>query len=309
MAIDPALIAAVAELGVAPPEPSQEPAEYRERALAYEQAIYPALGLPAPEVPTREYTVDGELPVKVRLFYPREAQGRLPVSMFLFGGAWRQSGLHHPYPAALCALRAERANVVIAAVDYALAPENRFPAALEQAYRVLEWLVAEADTLGVDPERIALSGQSSGANLTAALTHVNRDRANHPVALQILEVPALDLTGGHLDFSAGPGSLEDFKLVVDTYLPPGVAPKDPYVSPLLATSFEGLPPALVITAEHDVLRGDGEAYVTALAAAGVPAAGIRMVGQTHESGMFEQVLLTARIGQAIVTDALRGLHD
>ncbi|MCR6487742.1 alpha/beta hydrolase [Amycolatopsis sp. OK19-0408] len=316
MPIDALLLAAHAELGVAPPAESPDPRVQRQRALEYDQAVYPHLGIPGPDLPIRDHVVpvDGHPDVPLRLFYPREPGPgtSLPVCLFFFGGAWRQGGPHHPSVAAMCALRAARADVVVAAVSYALAPEHPYPAALEQGYAALEWLVREADSLGVDRNRIAVSGQSSGGNLVAALTHLNRDRARHPVALQILEVPMLDLTLKHFDRAAMPVTDEvwaGIERVVDQYVPD---PRDrllPTVSPLLAADFGGLPPAFVVTAEVDLLRGDGEAYAAALATAGVPVATLRLIGLTHDGGAYERVSATARAGQAAVAHALRGLHD
>ncbi|HWO66069.1 MAG TPA: alpha/beta hydrolase fold domain-containing protein [Umezawaea sp.] len=316
MPIDPLLLAAYAEVGVAPPVESEDPAVQRQRALDYELAVYPHLGPAGPDLPTRDHVVpvDGFPDVTVRLFYPREPTSGavLPVCLFFFGGAWRQGGLHHPSVAAMCALRAARADVVVAAVSYALAPEHPYPAALEQGYAALEWLVREAESLGVDPGRIALSGQSSGGNIAAALTLLNRDRARHPLALQVLEVPMLDLTLAHFDRDAMEVTDEAWagiERVVDQYVPQRPDRLVPTVSPLLAEDFGGLPPAYIVTAEVDLLRGDGEAYAAALAAAGTPVAAIRLIGLTHDGGAYERVSATARAGQAAVAEALRTLHS
>ncbi|GAA4524316.1 alpha/beta hydrolase [Amycolatopsis samaneae] len=316
MPLDPSLFAALAGLGVAPPAEAEDPEEQRKRAYDYECAVYPRLGPPGPELPVREHVVpvEGYPDAPVRLYYPDEpgAGTGLPVCLFFFGGAWRQGGVHHPGVAAQCALRAARAGVVVAAVSYALAPEHPFPAAVEQAYAVLGWLVREAGRLGVDRTRIAVAGQSSGGNIAAALTLVNRDRAGYPLASQILEVPALDLTSGHLDLDAVELTDEQragLARVVAQYVPREQDRRDPRASPLLAERFDGLPPAYVFTAEIDPLRGDGEAYAAALAGAGVPVAALRLVGQTHESGVYERVSATARVAQAAIADALRALHS
>lgn len=315
MPIDPSLLAAVAELGVTPPAEAEDIVEQRKRALAYEEAVYPRLGPAGPQLPIRDHIVpvDGYPDVLVRLFYPSEpAAGQaFPVCLFFFGGAWRQGGLHHPSVAALCALRAARAGVVVAAVSYALAPEHPYPAALEQGYAALEWLVSEAEPLGVDGNRIAVSGQSAGGNLAAALTHLNRERAGYPLRLQILEVPSLDLTAKHLDRDAAPLTAEQWAgldRVIEQYVPNAADLLEPTVSPLLAKDLSGLPPAYIFTAEVDPLRGDGEAYAMALSGAGVPVAALRMVGMTHESAAYEKVSGTARVAQAAVAEALRTLH-
>jgi acetyl esterase/lipase len=309
------LLTAIADLGVPLPVESEDPQEQRKRAFEYEAAVYPHLGPDGPVLPVRNHVVpvEGYPDVLVRLYYPREpeAGADIPVCLFFFGGAWRQGGLHHPSVAAMCALRAARAEIVIAAVSYALAPEHPYPAALEQGYAALEWLVREAESLGVDRTRIGVSGQSAGGNLAAALTLLNRDRADHPLALQILEVPVLDLTLKHLDHSAAPladEQLAAFDRLVGDYIPRAEDRLGPTASPLLAEHLEGLPPAYIFTAEVDPLRGDGEAYAAALAGAGVPVAVLRLVGMTHDSGCYERVSSTARAAQAAVAEALRTLH-
>ncbi|MFE6157779.1 alpha/beta hydrolase [Streptomyces sp. NPDC056486] len=316
MPIDLNLISAIAALDVPAPPATDDPQEQRKGAFAYEQAVYSQLGAVGPELPTREHIVpvEGHPDVLVRLYYPREpaADLNLPVCLHFFGGGWRQGGIHHPSVATHCAVRAAKANIVVAAISYALAPEHPYPAALEQGYAALEWLVREAGSLGVDPTRIALSGQSAGGNLVAALTHVNRDRARHPLAMQILEVPGLDLTLAHTDRDAIELPDEQWAVLehmIADYVPRAEDRLSPYASPLLAEDFRDLPPAYIVTAECDPFRGDGEAYAAALAGAGIPVAALRLVGLTHEGGLYERASLTARTGQAAIATALRTLHD
>jgi acetyl esterase len=321
MPIEPAITAALARAGVTPPTPASDPVRQRQLALDYELAIYDHVALRAPET----YSQDHVLPVKghpdvlVRLYYPAkpEPQTRYPVCLAFFGGAFRQGGLSHPAFAETCKLRAHRAGVVIAAVSYALAPEHHFPTPVEQGYAVLEWLVDQGTSVGVDPTRIGVNGGSSGGNIAAALTLMNRDRAHHRLAVQILEVPALDLTGGSLDWSALDGPLRqlapelerELRSVVDTYVPERADQSLPYASPLLAADHKGLPPAYIFTAENDPLRGDGERYAAVLAAADVPVAAVRLIGHDHGSAVFEKVTATARMAQATVAAALRSLHE
>ncbi|QUQ63734.1 alpha/beta hydrolase [Kutzneria sp. CA-103260] len=315
MPLDPMLLAAIVGTGILPPSEAKDPEEQRKLAVEYERAVFPTLGLDGPDAPTKDHvlSMDGYPDVLVRLFYPSEpvAGQAIPACLFFFGGAWRQGGLHHPSVAATCARRAVQANVVVAAVSYALAPEHPYPAALEQGYAALEWLVREGESLGVDPNRIGVSGQSAGGNLTAALTHLNRARARHPLAFQILEVPALDLTMGNLDHDAVELPEEQWaslRQMVDDYAPNAEDVLTPTVSPLLADNFDGLPPAYIFTAEVDPLRGDGEAYAMALAADGVPTAVTRLIGLPHEGPAYERVSSTARVAQAAIVDILRSLH-
>ncbi|MFE6857112.1 alpha/beta hydrolase [Nocardia sp. NPDC057668] len=316
MPLDANLVRALTELGVPLPEPTDDPVKQRTRAYEFEEAVFPALGLPGPRVPIHDHVVPvpGYPDVPVRLFYPREpASGSaLPVCLFFYGGGFSQGGLHHAGVAAQCARRAAEAGVIVAAVSYALAPEHPYPTALEQGYAALEWVVREASALGADATRIGVSGQSSGGNLAAALTLLNRDRGGYPLALQILEVPFLDLTDDPGERDLGEVTAEliaDLARLLRWYLPEGADRRDPYVSPLRATDFTGLPPAYIVTAECDPIRGDGERYAAALANAGIPVSALQLIGLPHNGGLFERASLTARsAGQAIVA-ALRTLHD
>lgn len=323
MPIDPAILAAVARTGATPPPPTDDPVRRRQLALDYELAIYDQVAPRAPLTFSRDHIVPvpGHADVLVRMFYPTptepDPEKRYPVCLAFFGGAFRQGGLSHPSFAETCQLRAHRAGVVIAAVSYALAPEHHFPTPVEQGYAVLEWIVNEGAAMGIDSTRIGVNGGSSGGNIAAAVTLVNRDRADHPIAFQILEVPGLDLTGESLDWSAledptgllAPELKRDLLGAIDGYLTSATDPRTPYASPLLADDHTGLPPAYIITAENDPIRGDGERYAAVLAAAGVPVSAVRLLGQDHGSAIFEKVSATARTAQTIVADTLRSLHE
>ncbi|MDR0848502.1 MAG: alpha/beta hydrolase, partial [Propionibacteriaceae bacterium] len=160
--------------------------------------------------------------------------------------------------------------------------------------------------------RIAIGGMSSGGNIAAAVALMSRDRGGPALRLQLLEVPALDLTGGHLDLKIGRGlGVPPFlmkiglKKVGREYLGSDrAAVRLPYASPLLAESLAGLPPTRIMTAEFDVLRGDGEAYAARLREYGVDASATRFIGQTHESSFCTAILPGARHWRANVNAAL-----
>lgn len=316
MELEPAVAAARAR--VPREQQSQDLTEHRRLADAYQDQIWPLVGLDGPELPTREVMIStpGRPDALLRLLYPPGAEaGRdpLPVCLTLFGGGWRQGGLHHPSFSQPAARRAAGAGVIMACLSYALAPEHPYPAALDQCVAALDWLVDHGPEYGVDPGRIGVDGTSAGGNLAAALTLRNRDGAGHPLRLQILEVAALDLTGGHFDWTGvdpaiRSGALPGLLDIVKQYVPSGLI-TDPYVSPLLADDLSGLPPAYILTSELDPLRGDGEAYASALARAGVPVAAFRVIGADHGSQIFEKVSLGARAAQAMINSALRTLHD
>lgn len=293
-------------------------ARHRRAALAWDRTELRTVGTPGPEIRTTEHrvAVPGHAAVRVRVYHPRGAgDAPVPVVLAFFGGAFRIGGIDYPTTDAAFRRRAVDAGVAIAAVDYALAPEHRYPVQVEQAYAALEWVAAHAAELGADPSRIGVLGTSAGANLAAALTLANRDRAAVPLALQVLEVPVVDLTGAHLDLRATRAlgiprflAVRELRSVARTYLAKPEHAREPYASPLRAASHEGLPPAVILTAEYDPLRGDGDAYGHALRRAGVDASVVRYQGVTHDTPIFTGALPAARRWHDDVVAALRRLH-
>lgn len=293
-------------------------AKHRRAALAWDRTELETVGTPGPQLRTTEHQVPvpGYPAVRVRVYHPPAADGLVPGCLTFFGGAFRIGGIDYPTTDAACRRRAADSGVAMVAVDYALAPEHRYPAQVEQAHAALEWLFASAAGLGIDPDRIGVAGTSAGGNIAAALTLVNRDRGGLPVRLQVLEVPVLDLTGRHLELNATRAlgipsliALRELRSVVRTYAPDRADARGPYASPLLAASHAGLPPAVVFTAEYDPLRGDGAAYAAALRAAGVDASAVRYLGVTHDTPIFAGALPAARRWHADVVSALRRLHE
>jgi acetyl esterase len=291
-------------------------ARHRRAALAWDRTELRVVGTVGPDLHITEHVVglDDHPDVRVRIYHP-DAAGPVPAVLAFYGGAFRIGGIDYPTTDAGFRRRAHDAGVAIAAVDYALAPEQRYPVQVEQAHAALEWLYANAPELGVDRERIGVLGTSAGGNLAAALTLVNRERAGHPLRLQVLEVPVVDLTGRHLDLRATRALgiprflvVRELRSVARTYLPHRRSARQPHASPLRA-SLEGLPPAVILTAEYDPLRGDGEAYGAALRAAGVEASVVRYLGVTHDTPIFTGVLPAARRWHDDIVSALRRLHD
>lgn len=295
-------------------------AQHRKAALNWDKKELTTVGVAGPELRIEEHTVpvDQFPDVRVRLYYPPSATADLPVPAVLsfFGGAYRIGGIDYPTTDAGFRRRAADAGVVIAAVDYALAPEHRYPTQLEQAHAALEWLFAEAGALGVDRGRIAVAGVSAGGSIAAALTIVNRERNGLPIRLQLLEVPVTDLTGGHIDLRPVREmgiprifAIKELRSVAKTYLLDRRQAKEAHASPLLARSHAGLPRAVILTAEYDPLRGDGAAYLAALRADGVDASGVMYLGATHDTPIFGGVLPASRRWHDDVVTALRSLHE
>lgn len=220
--------------------------------------------LPAPDLAATDHDASG---VPVRLYRPAATEP-LPLLVFLHGGGWIQGDLDtHD---AACRWLAEAAGCAVLAVGYRLAPEHPFPAPLDDCVAAYGWVRANARDLGLDGDRIALGGESAGANLSAAVV-LRLRRSGEPLPLfQLLVHPACDLTLDHVAFDevALNGLSRPFlEACVRLYV--GAADvRDPLVSPMHDADLAGLPPTLVYTVEVDPLRTDGEAFAMRLARAG-----------------------------------------
>lgn len=290
----------------------------RKNARAWDTKFFNRIGVYGPELATDDRTirVAGHPDVKVRIYQPpTDAVGPRPAVIMFFGGSFQLGGIDWASEDALFRSRTADAEVITIAVDYALAPEHRFPTPVEQGYAVLEWVHENAVELSIDPLRVAIGGISSGGNIAAAVTLANRQRSRHPLCLQVLEVPALDLTGKHIDFRPlwtlhVPYFFARHELVqvAKAYLGDRSCARDPLASPLLADDLRGLPPAVILTAEFDVLRGDGRAYAHALRAAGVEATAVEYMGAVHDTVDFRAVVPLAERWHQDVVATLRTLH-
>ncbi len=232
----------------------------------------------------------GSLPV--RIYRPRA--GRLPALLFLHGGGFviGRAG----YDAPLREL-ARAGDCLLVAPEVRLAPEHPFPAAVDDAVAVARWLTRAAPALGAASVVPGIGGDSSGGNLAAvAALALVRDRL--PPAFQVLIYPMLDATASspsYAEFSAGFGfSSAKARWYLDRYLPPGTDRRDPRASPLLAADVAGLPPTLVVTAEADPVRDDGERYAERLRGAGVEVDLRRYAGTIHGVFQMTGALASAR---------------
>lgn len=223
--------------------------------------------LPRPDrrrVPTRHGRV------KVHVYRPPGVENPA-VHIHLHGGAFMMR-----YPQMddfFCRFVVDRSRVAVVNVDYLSAPRVRYPVAQEQTHDVLAWLTEHAGEWGLDPNRISIGGFSGGGNLAASACLQARDGQTAAPRLQVLAVPSLDVAGdihGKPSTIAhpmiGPGLL---RLVRATYFKDASRRGEPYASPLLVDSVAGLPPSLVITAEHDSLRAEGDAFAARLQEAGI----------------------------------------
>ena len=228
--------------------------------------------------------------VRVRLYAPRTApdgEGVVPVLLFFHGGGWMFGDLDTAD--GICRGLASTSGANVVSVDYRLAPEHPFPAALEDALAALRW-AHEAGSLGARAARVAVGGDSSGANIAAAVALKARDDAGPPVAFQLLIYPTLDasMSGPSLELFADDPWLSAAEVAGywSRYLA-GAPADDPYASPAAAADLARLPPAHVITAAMDPLRDEGEAYAERLRAAGVHVTSRRYEGVPHGFMSFD----------------------
>ncbi len=226
---------------------------------------------------------DRHLPI--RFYYPREAAERHPVFLFLHGGGWVFGGLEtHDV---LCREIAARSGTVVAALDYRLSPEHKFPAAVDDSYETLQWLASPgtAERLGLDGERLSVGGTSAGGNLAAVVSVLARDRGGPRLSGQLLIYPVtahLPDTVSYRENAHGYGLESEFMpWMWAQYLSSPDQGSDPRVSPLVTTDVARLPPALVITAEYDLLRDEAEQYADRMRDAGVPTQCTRYLGMIH----------------------------
>ena len=250
---------------------------------------------------------EGDVPVRV--YTPQEALGTRPgLLLWLHGGGWVIGDLETAD--ATCRALANRSGAVVVSVDYRLAPEHPAPAALEDCQAALIWVAENAELLGATSDRIAVGGDSAGGNLAALLCQRVRDEFGPEIDFQLLVYPVTDLTLGHpsMDENAEGYFLtrDSMQWFVAHYLGDG-DPTDPAVSPLHTTSCAGLPPALVITAEFDPLRDEGEAYARRLAEAGVAVEAVRFDGQIHGFFGMASILDDGRAALDLAGDALRAV--
>ena len=222
----------------------------------------------------------GKIPIRI---YLPSRTGPLPVLMYFHGGGWMLGTLESAD--ATCRRLANATPCAVVAVQYRLAPEHRFPAALEDCHAATRWVASHAGDLGLDAGRLAVGGDSAGGNLAAAVTHLARDGGSPRLRFQLLVYPALEHRADTASMreSTDPFLFDCVSAVWcwSQYLADEADGTSPLASPLLAADLRGLPPALVLTAEFDPLRDEGERYAERLAASGVPTETIRFEGIAH----------------------------
>jgi acetyl esterase len=299
----------VDSLAGAPPIYMLSPADARS-VLVQAQSI--PVGKPSAQIEDITLPVGPTGSVPVRIVRPTATAEVLPVVMYFHGGGWILGDRDtHDRLVREIAVGAKAAVVF---VDYARAPEARYPIAIEQAYAATRYVADNGASLRVDPLRLAVAGDSVGGNMAAAVTLMAKQRRGPKIAFQVLFYPVTDAgfdTPSYAQFADGPWlTKRAMEWFWDAYLPDPAARKQPTAAPLNASpdQLAGLPEALVIVDENDVLRDEGEAYARKLSDAGVRVTSVRYNGTIHDFVMLNALADTPATRGAIeqAVSALKG---
>ena len=305
MPLDPQaqkVVDTIAALNLKPIKDST-PTEARESMRTRTAGLGPVEDVPA-VADHRVPVQGGEITVRV---YSPAGHGPHPVLVFYHGGGWVIGDLYtHD---GLCRSIVNAAGCAVASVDYRLAPEFKYPMAVDDCYAGLKWVVASAPRLGLDPARVAVGGDSAGGNLAAAMTLLARERHGPRLLLQVLIYPVTNHDFGTVSYRENATgymlTTEDMRWFWRHYLAREEQGREPSASPLRAASLADLSPALVITAGCDPLRDEGEAYAVRLRDAGVPVTLTQYPGMFHGFIRMTRILDQARAGLDEITGALR----
>lgn len=270
-----------AEASGDPPLETLDPIEARQAAIT---GLAPWRGEPEPLAKVEDLVItgpEGHIPIRV---YTPNAMEAVPALVYFHGGGWVVCDLDtHDVT---CRAIARRAGAVLVSVDYRLAPEHKFPAAVIDCYAATSWVAANAGKLGVDSHRIGVGGDSAGGNLATVVALQARDEAGPSLACQVMVYPVTNLsafdTPSYHEFASGYGlTTAEMEWFRSHYLSRPEDARCYQASPLLAQDLSGLPPALIITAECDPLRDEAEAYARRLETAGVTVRCTRYAGMVH----------------------------
>jgi acetyl esterase len=288
-----------------PPMHSMSVADAREAMLA--MAAISGEAEPVGKVEDREIPgPEGKIPLRI---YTPAGKGPFPILVFFHGGGWVIGNIES-YDV-ICRKLTNAVGCITVSVEYRLAPEHKFPAAPEDCYAATTWVADNATTFNGDPTRIAVGGDSAGGNLAAVVPLMARDRGGPSLVYQLLIYPATDyyLPGTPSIRENGDGYLltrDDMIWFLGHYLSSEADTKHPYAFPLQAKELSGLPPAMVITAEFDPLRDEGEMYAVQLEQADVVVTATRYHGTIHGfvsmGGMID-------LGKKALADAAAGLRS
>jgi len=237
--------------------------------------------------------------IPVRIYTPEDGV-KLPIIIYSHGGFW--IGGNVDIHDSTCRKISQNTKAIVISVDYRLAPENPFPDALNDVYNILQWTYKNAGSINGDEKHIAIAGDSAGGNLSAAVSLMARDKNGPHIVCQVLIYPStniFELNSKSWSYFANDFnlSMEDMEKYISLYVPRKEDRKNPYASPLLAKDFNKLPDTLVITAEIDPLRDEGEAYAKKLKEAGIQVEVTRYKGVPH--GFITMDKITNKADEAL----------
>ncbi|HEV8656241.1 MAG TPA: alpha/beta hydrolase [Candidatus Limnocylindria bacterium] len=298
MPVDPAITALLAEAEKIDPRPLETLSIAEARARGGSVNVPPALP-PEPVADVRDLVIDALPPIAARLYRPRP--GTLPLLVYFHGGGWVVGSVTLSDP--FCRALANASGCAVISVEYRLAPEDRYPAAADDAYAATRWSAEHAADLGVDSSRIAVGGSSAGGNLAAVVALMARERRTPQLAFQLLHVPVTDHdfdTPSYRANATGFGlTRSGMRWFWDHYVPDTKLRDEPYASPLRAKDLSGLPPAHIVTAECDPLRDEGKAYAARLLEAGVATTYVEYPGMVHG---FTSMATMIPLGRTAIDD-------
>ena len=305
MPLDPqaaAFLKQAADAGAPPLESMPVP-----QAREFLRSLFGPQGAREPLKQVEDRVIDaGDVKLPIRIFTP-EGSGPLPILVFFHGGGW-VLGDCESYDTP-CRALANGAGCIVVSVEYRLAPEHKFPAAPEDCYAATLWTVRNAASLGGDPARVAIGGDSAGGNLAAVVAQMARDRDTPPLVLQVLIYPVTNHARDTASYRANAEGYLLTKAGMDwfwnCYLREPSDGAKPYASPLRATNFANLAPALLITAEYDPLHDEGAAYGAKLGAAGVKLVYSDYPGMIHGFFSLAHILTEGKNLQAEICRELR----
>lgn len=292
-AVEPTTQAFLDELAAAggPPLYTMTPADARALLRSVQSSV--AVKVPPTDVEDRRIEGGPTGEVSIRIVRPRGLSGLLPAVVYSHGGGWilgdKDTHLR------LIQELAVGVGAVVVFTDYTNAPEAQYPVQNEQAYTTLRWVAEHGAEIGVDTTRIAVAGESVGGNMTAALTLMAKGRMGPKLVAQLIMYPVTDAnldTDSYRKYADGPWlTREAMRWFWDAYLPDVSRRSEPTASPLNASLEElsGLPPAMIVTDENDVLRDEGEAYAHKLAQAGVFVRSARYLGTIHDFALLNPI--------------------
>ncbi len=285
----------------APPPYTQSPESVRQGLIDAQQSANVSLPDAAVQDVTWEVGPTGS--VNVRIVRPHGAREKLPAMLYIHGGGWVAGGkeTHDRLIRQLCV----EAGVAVVFPEYGLSPDFKYPVPLEQCYAVLDYMCLNAIELGFDPDGFIVAGDSAGGNMATVMPMLARERGGPKILFQLLFYPVVDSafdTKSYRDFTDGPVlTKKAMRYYWDSYLPEVDRREERNASPLRAREeeLEDQPPTLIITAENDVLRDEGEEYARRLDDAGVKVACVRMNGVVHDFVMLNAFAHTAATRTAI----------